>query len=269
MWREPALVVMRRELGAHARGTLAWWLPLAAMLALACALQPQLAGGVLAAKLEAMPVEMRRAFGLALLDFHRPAAYLAANFLAVSLGTGLLAARLGAVAVSREEAQRTAELLYALPVTRARILAGKAGAVAAYAIGFPLALALASVPVLAAVSERPLELGLVAQLFAGAAAAGLCLGGVGMLIGACLRDARAAGGLALLASLGVWLLGLLSALAPATAPLGWLSPYRHVEPVAIVSAGGLDPLTAAALVAVGAAAAALAVARYRRRDILA
>jgi ABC-type transport system involved in multi-copper enzyme maturation permease subunit len=269
MWRDPALVVLRRELGANARGVLAWWLPIAGVVALVCALQPSLASGLLAAKLEAMPEAMRRAFGMAVVDFHRPAAYLATNFLYVALSAGVLACRLGAAAIAREEALRTAELLYTQPVTRARILGGKAAAVALYAVGFPLALAGVAIPVLGAVADRPVEAGLVASLFGGAAAVAVCFAGLGMLIAATVRDARAAGGIALAAALGTWFVGLLSALAPAVAPLRWLSPYKLLEPVAIVAAGGLDPVRAGTLVAAGAAAGALAIARYRRRDLLA
>lgn len=269
MWRDPALVVLRRELAANARGVLAWWIPLAGMVALVCALQPSLASGLLAAKLEAMPEAMRRAFGMSAVDFHRPAAYLATNFLYVSLSAGVLACRLGAGALAREEALRTAELLYTQPVTRAKILGGKAAAVAIYAVGFPLALAGVAIPVLAAVADRPVEAGLVASLFGGAAAIGVLFAGLGMLIAASVRDARAAGGLALAAALGTWFAGLLSALAPAVEPLRWLSPYKLLEPTAITAAGGLDPVRAGALVAIGAACGALAIARYRRRDIVA
>lgn len=269
MWRDPAIVVARRELAANARGVLAWWLAVAGVVALVCALQPSLASGLLAAKLDAMPEAMRRAFGLEVVDFHRPAAYLATNFLYVTLSAGVLACRLGAGALAREEALRTAELLYTQPVARARILGGKAAAVAIYAVLFPLALAGVAIPVLAAVADRPVEARLVAALFGGAAATGVCFAGAGMLIAACVRDARAAGGIALAASLGTWFVGLVSALAPAVAPLGWLSPYKLVEPASIVVAGGLDPLRAGALVGLGAACGALAIARYRRRDLLA
>lgn len=269
MWRDPAIVVLRRELGANARGVLAWWLAIAGMVALVCALQPHLASGLLAAKLEAMPEAMRRAFGFEAVDFHRPAAYLATNFLYVTLPAGVLACRLGAGAIAREEALRTAELLYTRPVTRTRILGGKAAAVAIYALAFPLALAGVAIPVLAAVAERPVEAGLVASLFGGAAAVAACFAGLGMLIAACVRDARAAGGLALAIALGAWFVGLVSALAPAVAPLRHLSPYKLLEPAAIVAAGGLEPVRAGALVAIGAACGALAIARYRRRDLLA
>lgn len=269
MWRDPALSVLGHELRASARGAFAWWVGTAGMLVLVCALQPSLASGALAAKLEAMPAGMRRAFGLEIVDFQRPAAYLAANFLYVTLTVALLASRFGAVAIAKEETLRTAELLYTLPVSRVRILAGKAAAVAAFAIAFPAALAAVAIPVLAAVTARPVELGLTAELFAGAAALGLCFAGLGMLVAACVRDARTAGGLALALAVGTWFLGLISAAAPAAAPLRWLSPYKLVEPMAILAAGGLDPVHAGLLVAVGVGSAAFAIARYRRRDIVA
>jgi len=266
VWRDPAIVVLQRELRAHARGALAWWLAVAGMLALVCALQPSLANGLLAAKLESMPEAMRRAFGLELVDFHRPAAYLATNFLYVTLSAALIAARLGAAAIAREEALHTAELLYTQPVARTRILAGKAAAVATYAVAFPAGLAAVALPVLAAVADRPLEVGVAASLFAGTAALAVCFAGIGMLVAASVRDARSAAGIALGIALGTWFLGLVSALAPAVAPLRWLSPYKLVEPAAI-AAHGLDPAGVGTLLAVGAVCGALAILRYRRRDI--
>jgi beta-exotoxin I transport system permease protein len=263
MWRDIAW----RELGASRRVVLSWWIPLAGMLVLICALQPSLASGMLAAKVESMPDAMRRAFGIELVDFHRPAAYLATNFLYVTLSVSLLASRLGAGSIAREEVLHTAELLYTQPITRTRVLAGKAVAVALCVIAVPVGLAGVALATLAGVAEQALEPALIVSLFVAAAALGVCFAGLGMLVATLVRDARSASGVALGVMLGTWFLGLVSVLSPRVAFLGWLSPYKLLEPPAIVAAGGVAPARAFALVAIGVVCGAIAVARYRRRDL--
>jgi len=261
-------ILLGRELRGNLRGFAVWLLPIAGLLGLLCAMQPSFGanGGLLAAKLEAMPEAMRVALGLAIADFTRPAAYLATNFVFVALTTSLFAARLGAAVLAREEVLHTAELLYAQPASRAKILAGKAAALTVYSLAFPAILGAIAIAVLAAVAHQPLEPGLLVLLFAGAATLAICFAGAGMLAAALLPDKRAAGGAALGLVLGTYLLGALSAIAPPVAPLRWLSPFRILEPSRIVTAG-LDPARVAALVAIGVAFAAAAIARYRRQDI--
>jgi len=241
------------------------------MYAMICALQPSFAGdgGALAAKIEALPGPLRRAFGVELVDFRRPAAYLATNFLSITLVTSLFGAILGARIVAKEETLHTAELLYVEPVSPVQILLGKAGALAPYTVAYPLALGAVAAAALAAVAPLPVELGLTALLFAGVIALALCFAGAGMLVAALVRDARSAGGGALAVAVGTYFVGVVSAIADTAAPLRWLSPYKWVEPMTIVAHGGLDPLRAAALVGIGLAFGAVAIARYRRRDILA
>jgi ABC-2 type transport system permease protein len=259
--------VLQHELAAHRRRALAWGLPLAGLLVLVCALQPSLAAGPLAAKIDALPEVMRRALGLAAVDFHRPAAYLATNFMHVTLVLGAFAAVLGASIIAKEETLRTAELLYTQPVSRVPILAGKALAVLSYVVAIPLALSIVPLAMLGAIADRPLEPGLVVALFVGVACASTCFAGAGMAVAALVRDARSATGAALGIVFATFSLGIVSAVTPAAAPLRWLSPFKLVEGPAIVGAGGLSPVRASALVAVGGVFAILAFARYRTRDL--
>jgi ABC-2 type transport system permease protein len=259
-------IVFRRELRAGVRGFLRWVVPVTVIVVLVCALQPSLATGPLAAKIESLPPALRAAFGVTIVDFHRPAAYLATNFIHVVLTTAILGGLWGAAVVAREETLHTAELLFALPVSRAKILVGKAAAAIVYTLGLPVVLALAAMAVLGGVADRPLEPGRIAALFAGVATVGACFVGLGMLAATLVRDKRGAAGLALAVVLGTWFAGVIAAIAEPAAPLRWLSPYKLLEPLAILD-GGLPPHRVAALLAIGVAAGAAAIARYRRADI--
>ncbi|HTJ47776.1 MAG TPA: ABC transporter permease subunit [Kofleriaceae bacterium] len=263
-----ARILFARELRAHRRTFLAWAVPVALLLVLFCALQPSfVASGMLEAKLAGLPDSMRKALGLTLVDFHRPPVYLATSFMYVTLPCGLFGALLGANIVAKEELLHTAELLYAQPASRASILVGKAGALAVYVIALPTVLGAVAMITLGAVVDAPLEGALVAQLFLGVAALALCFAGAGMLVAALVRDARAASPIALGLVVGTYFLGVLSALTPAAAPLRFVAPHKLVEPADIVSRGALDPVGALVLAAIGGGFAALAIVRYRRRDL--
>jgi ABC-2 type transport system permease protein len=263
----PAVVlfVATRELRAHLRTFLAWAIPLAGMLALVCILQPSLANGPMAAKLESMPEAMRRALGLELVDFQSPLAYLATNSLTFTVGSALFAGLLGASVLAKEEMQHTAELLYAQPASRARILAGKLTAVAIYVLALPLLLGLVSTALLAVVAARPVEPA-IAELWVASAATSLCFAGIGALLASSLRDARTSTGATLAAVLGAYFVGILAMMTSATEPLRYLSPFKWNEPVAI-AAHGPSALGIAGAVVLGVGAAILAVRRYHQRDL--
>ena len=215
-----------------------------------------------------MPPSLRKAFGIGLADFTRPATYLATNFVFVTLTAALFAACLGASLIAKEEVLHTAELLYAQPVSRTRILGGKAGALAIYALAYPAALGAIAIAVLAAVVQRPLEPALLVELFAGAAAIARVLRrrrharrGPGPRQARRRRRGAGRGPRQLPARRGLGDLGTGGAAALAVAV------PRGRARRGIVARGGLDPVRAAALVVAGVAFAALAIARYRRQDL--
>lgn len=259
-------IVFGHELRQSLRSWLWWTVPVGLVLTLTCVLQPALAEGALAAKMEAIPAVVRTALGFAMVDFKRPAAYLATNFMTVALSTALFAGLLGAAMIAKEETLRTAETLYANPTSRTRILLGKVAALAVYVLAFPIVLAVLSAVTLASVAEQPVELGAVIELFVGACAISVCFGGVGLLVGALVRDKRSATGAALGVVLGSYVVGVLSALDDAVAPLRWLSPYKLAEPMQILLRGLSVPKTVG-LVGLGIGAAMLAIWSYERRDI--
>jgi ABC-2 type transport system permease protein len=267
--RAVVFVVLARELRAHRRSFALWVIPIALLIVAVVGLQPSMAGdgGVLAAKLAAMPESMRRAFGMMAIDLQRPAAYLSINFLYVTLTAALSGGLHGAAVIAKEETQRTAELLYSQPVDRLHVVLGKALAVALGAIAFNAALAAVALGALAAILSGPLEPGLVLALFGGTTCLGLASGGLGMLVATVVRRARVAGNVALGLVVGMYLIGLVGAISPAAELLRWLSLFEYVAPARILARGGLHPLAAGGMVTLGVCATAIAISRYRRRDL--
>jgi ABC-2 type transport system permease protein len=263
---DAARILIGHELRQSLRGWLFWVIPVGFMVGLTCGLQPALAKGLLVAKMDAMPEGLRKAFGLAMVDFNQPAAYLAANFMTTTLATSLFAGLLGAAMIAREETLRTAELLYAQPVSRTRVLLGKAIALAIYVIALPIVLGIVAVTVLSMVAEQPVDYGVIVALFVTACALALCFAGMGMLVAALVRDKRSATGAALGVVLGSYFIGVISALDESVAALRWLSPHKLAEPIQVLL-HGFDAPMVALLVVLGASGAAAAIALYRRQDI--
>lgn len=262
------LLVTRRELSAHARSLLAWSLPVALLLMLTLSLQPSMSGdgGLLAAKLAAMPEGMRKALNFQVVDLARPAGYLATNFLYVALTSALFAGLLGATLVSKEETFRTAEFLLTLPISRTQVLLGKALAAVLLIAAFEGLLAGAALLSLRAFVSASFEAPLVLQLFGGALLLGLCFGGVGLLVATAVRGPRHAPSVTLGVVFGAYFLGMASRTAETLEWMRWVSPFQYVEAADIVQSGALG---ASALLLPGAAVAAtaLALARFIRKDI--
>jgi ABC-2 type transport system permease protein len=258
-----------RELRAHRRALIGWTLAIAVLLVMVISIQPTMAqkGSALEAKLEVLPDAMKKLFGLQGLDFTRPGGYLAVNFLYVTLTAPLSAAILGANLVAKEESLRTAEILLTQPISRTRILLGKCGALAVHIALYHLVLAGITLAGLAIVVKGSIEAPMIVSLFAGTAALAVCFGGLGMLVATLVPRPRTAGNAALTVVLGGYLLSALGAITPSLEWLAWLSPFHWVAPTRILHHGGLEPATGV-IFAIGLAAAATAIARYARRDIL-
>jgi ABC-2 type transport system permease protein len=261
-------LVARRELTASRSSFLAWALPLSGLVALVASIQPQAAGdgGVLAAKLALMPEAMKQAFNLAGAELSRPAGYLAANFITVTLGATVFAGLLGAGVMAREDTQRTSEALLTLPVARWHVLAGKSLALLVLLAGFHALVAAAGLLSLARVVSGELEAPLLVSMFGGAALLSVLFAAVGLALGTFLSKARAAPGLSLGLVLGTWLVGTAAKLSPQTRDAAQWSPFALVDPQAIVREGGLSA-QALWLPALAAGLLIAAILWYERRDV--
>lgn len=261
--------VMSHELRINARSLARWALPMAGFMVLVSALQPSMGGpeSVLAAKLGALPPGVQRALGLDHVDLTRVASYVATYFMYVALVAALWGANLGANLVAKEEVRRTAELLLTQPVSRGRVLLGKAGAALLHGVAFNAGVAAVTLAGLAVLAKGPIEAPLVAAMFAGSAALTVCFAGVGMLLAVTLPSPRSAPAAAMGAVVGTYLLGALASADDRAKALAYLSPFRAVAASDVLAQGGVSPAGIGGLLAIGLACAAAATALYDRRDI--
>lgn len=183
----------------------------------------------------------------------------------LGLGGGLFAAMTGVAALSGEEQGHTAELLLTHPVSRARVVGEKLGAVLLQVTLLNLAVVAVTALSVAVIGEeadwRVLRLLFLAYYFLHVELAAVAFG-----LSAFLR--RGGLGMGLGAALGLYFLNLIANMTKSAEPLKYLTPFAYTDGAYVSEHGALQ----AEYLAVGAVLAALGVAlafwRYQRKDIL-
>lgn len=201
------------------------------------------------------------------LDFTSGAGYLGSELFSFMIPLLLLVAAIGAGAraIAGEEERGTLELLLANPVSRARLVLEKLGALAT------------EVAVLAAVlwgalvaGGRAVDLGVpagrIAAATASAALLALAYGAIALLLGAATGRRSLAVGVSAAAAVAAYLVSSLALLVEAIEPARHASPFFHYSASDPLRQGlALDH--AGFLVLLAALAAALAPLAFERRDL--
>lgn len=260
------MTIMKHELR---RGRTAFWIWTGAvgfLLAVCVFLYPEMKGEMESVgDIFASMGSFTAAFGMDRLNFGTLLGYYAiecGNVL--GLGGAFYAALTAASALCKEERDRTADFLLTHPVTRARVLWEKLGAVALQITALNGIIFALSVGSMAAIGESIpwKELGLLhlAYYLLQLELAGILFG-----VSAALRRGGAAVGLGVAA--GLYALNLIANLTDSAAFLKWITPYGYCDGAAIVNDKSLDWPK----LAVGAVfcAAGILFARwyYPRKDI--
>lgn len=205
------------------------------------------------------------AFGMDRLNFGTLLGYYAiecGNVL--GLGGAFYAALTAASALCKEERDRTADFLLTHPVTRARVLWEKLGAVALQITALNGIIFALSVGSMAAIGE-PVpwkELGLLHLAYDL-----LQLELAGILFGASAALRRGGAAVGLGAAAGLYALNLIANLADSATFLKWITPYGYCDGAAIVNDKSLDWPKLAVGAVLCAAGILFARWYYPRKDI--
>lgn len=260
--------VFARELRSQRKAFLGWTLPALALLAVALAMQPQVAkdASLLALKMEAMPASITQALGLSLDNLADPVVWLATGFLYPALLGGLLAGLLGASAVAREEAERTAELLLVQPLQRSTLMLGKVLAGLTLLVAYCLLLSLGGLLVYTLVDVKVASLERYFLVFGALWLAQCTLFSLTLLLSVSSRRVRGVLPLGLGVTFALFGVGVTGAAVESLHALTYLSPFKATD-AAVVARTGALPDAGYALPLLAALALGLAFWRYRRRDI--
>ena len=265
------LSVFLRTARDQRRSLVVWIVSLAGLVGMYVAVYPTVKGTSSFAKLiDQMPKTYRALFTTGSgADFSTPAGYLNTELLTF-MGPLLVlvyAIGAGASAVAGEADRGTLDLLLANPVSRARVLLEKFGALAVGAAVLMTALWLALLlEGTAAGMDVPLANAAAALLHMGLL--GIEFGALALLVGTVTGHLAAARGLPALVAVVAYLVNALAPLA------SWVRPFRSASP--FYQYIGHDPLrnglsvpaVAVSVISI-AVLTALSVAAFRRRDVLA
>ena len=259
------MTVFLHELRRARLSLLIWSAAIAFMLAVSVLIFPEMAPQM--SQMEDMMSNMGSfsdAFGMNDLSFAHFTDYFSIECGNVmGLGGAVFAAITGVLMLSKEEKEHTAEFLFTHPLSRSRIVLEKLLALAAQIVILTLVSAAASLLSIAAIGEHPdftvIWLLFLAYLLMELEIALLCFG-----ISAFMKNGLGVGlGLAI----GLYFLNILSNITNELDFLKYITPFAYTESAYILQNHALRAEYAAIGAALGAAAAAAAFIRYRRKDL--
>lgn len=259
--------ILRRALLDRRRGFVGWGAGIVGLVLLTVLLYPSIEGNEeLNRLLEDYPDTARALLGVGELDLVSPAGYLNSQLFALMapVVVAIFAIGAGAAAVAGDEERGTLELLLAQPLSRGRLVAERALAMAA---GIALLCALTFVATWGAALAVGMDIGVgaIAAACVGLALLGLIAGAVALAAG-CATGRRSAGIAAGAAVMTAgYLLDSLGQVIGSLEPWRPLSPFRWYDSPALLTDGlrpGLLVLPAAAAVV-----AAAGTVLFARRDL--
>ncbi|HUW77203.1 MAG TPA: ABC transporter permease subunit [Candidatus Nanopelagicaceae bacterium] len=251
----------------HWKSTISWTVGLFSMVAIELIVYPTIkrAGAGMSQLIESMPASFKSVFRMN--DYTSGPGFLGAELFSMMVPLIFIAvgAAAGARATAEEESSGTADILLALPVTRAKIVLSKTFAALAVIFGLTVVLILSLV-----VGVRMAGLVITNSGLIGAsiqtALLGVLFTGVALLIGALTGRKSIALGISIALSIAMFILYSLAPLVNSIGRTVWLNPFQWAiggEPLLT----GLSFGHTITLTVVSAALIFFAVLAFNRRDI--
>ncbi len=261
--------IFKHEVRARLRSVAIWSLAVAALVVVyfsffaGFADQAELLNEMMAR----FPPEMRAAFGLDRMDLSTVLGYYSFIFLFVQLCLAIQASGYGFGMVSIEEAELTADFLLTKPVSRAQVLNSKLLAALAGLTLTNLAVWVSSFAALELFrSGREYAMGTLLLLLLSIVIFQLFFLSVGLVVSLLVKRVRSVTPYALGLGFGAYVLSAFSGVL-GDVKLELISPFKHLDPAAIVQNAAYDAPLVLLNVVVSLAALAASYWLYLRRDI--
>jgi ABC-2 type transport system permease protein len=217
--------------------------------------------------LDSMPPALLEAFSLRAFNLTTVAGFFGVMFSYYALLVSIAAAMWGSDVIAREERDKTVEFALTLPVSRARVVTGKALATLVDCIALLLITWGASL--LSARRYGPdasfyrfLALCMLALLIME-----LIFWAIGILLGCAMRRYRRAGSAAVGLLLGSYFLSVISVLDKDLDFMRYVTPFRYFDASVLLRTSRLDPAFLALSAAIVIVSLALGYWTYARRDL--
>ena len=259
--------VYRREMWANLRSLLFWTLGVLLFIAASMTKYSALSKDPAALGIfTELPMGLQAMFGVGHLDYQKASGFYGMIYPYLTLMGAIHASMLGAVILSKEERDHTAEFIYVKPASRIQILTSKLLAALSMVVIFNLILWGCSVSLVRSFGENADAV--IASLMIGLLLTQLLFLALGIACAAVSRSSRAATGIATAVMLSTY---ILSIAIDVNGNINWLkafTPFSYFDAKAIVGSGeSLSLVNIALCVALTALLTLWAYRRFPRRDI--
>lgn len=260
--------ILKRELRVNLNNLIVWTVILAGLGILVMVFFPSLArqAATLEKVMSSLPRGVLLAFGLEKISMADIMGFYATNqYTTVTLLGSIYAILLSSSMLSKEESEKTIEFLLSKPVRRRDIVTSKLLAVAILIIAFNLLITLIMYITLLAVKTNDFSMKIFLLLSLGSLLLHLTFAAIGYLLSALAhRNSPTPLGLAIV--LVTYFLAIASALSSKLDFLKYLSPFKYVDAVDILTKAAI-PIDYLLLMAIiDATAIALTYFIYQRKD---
>ncbi len=187
--------------------------------------------------LDNLPNFVKKLLGLGELDLTMASGYYVLFFLYFALLCGIHAIMQGAVVISKEERDKTADFLLVKPVRRSRVITAKLIASLISVGSITLVTFVSSLLIVGRVNTGPSIAGLISRLMVGLFFMQVLFLSVGMFLGVVVRTTRKATGIATALFMGTFLLSVAIDLVHQIAFLRFLTPFKYFDAKAIYMKG--------------------------------
>ncbi len=261
--------IILRELKAHRKSLIFWSI---GMLFLIMSGMSKYSGYEKAGEsvndlMAGLPSGMKAVFGVGEIDLTTAIGFYAVMFLYFLVMTSIHASLLGAGIITKEEKGKTAEFLYAKPISRTKVITSKLVAAVIDVLVLNLVTLVLSVVIVSAYNKGESATGDILILMVGLFFVQLIFLSIGMAAAAIFkrykRAAPAATGIMLFAFfLSLWL-----DMTDKFQNLKYLTPFKYFDAKVIIKEGSLDPVYIALSIGIVAVLLTTTYVFYQRRDL--
>lgn len=258
-----------RELRINRSSLIAWTLILAALGVLVMGFFPSLArqAATLEKVMSSLPQGILLAFGLEKISMADIMGFYATKqYTTVTLFGSIYAILLSSTILSKEEADKTIEFLLCKPVTRREIVTAKLLSIATLIFIFNLLITVIMYVTLLAVKNQDFNVNVFLLLSLGSLLLHLTFASIGYLVSVLVHNTKSITPLALAIVLVTYFLGIASALSDKLDFLKYVSPFKYVDAVDILTQVTIKPEYLALMATINILAIALTYSIYQRKD---
>ena len=221
----------------------------------------------LEAVLDSMPPALLAAFNMHAFNLTTLTGFFGVMFTYFALVLSVAAAMWGSDIISKEERDKTVEFSLTLPVTRSRLVTGKALAALVNCLGLLLITTVATL--LNAMQYQPdsefysfLALSLVALFLMQ-----LIFLAVGIFLGCAMKRYKLASAVAVAVMLGTYMLSIVSSVGEKLDFLKYLTPFKYFDPGVLLHKARLEPVFVVLSLCIIVVSLVGAYLTYARRDL--